>query len=323
MTVVNSTITLNFSLEAAGIRKSDNLDSTLTLTNTIVTANSSENCGGTIVNGGNNIDSGTTCGWGSSDGSLSDTNPQLGPLADNGGPTQTHALLPGSPAIDGVAFNAPNDCPAADQRGVPRPQGAACDMGAVEYVNPQPGPNLVVNTLADKDDGACEPLIPGLADCTLREAIVFANSNPDANTITFALDGMIILEDSLTVGNDLTIDATGRDITISGKDLHRVIRLVAGDTIPVLEIRSLTISNGDAVSGAGIYNDGGELIVLDSLLLSNWSESGGGVYNRGGAVTIERTTFTDNGADLGGAGLFNDNGTVTIVDSTFDKNTVF
>ena len=98
MTVVNSTITLNFSLEAAGIRKSDNLDSTLTLTNTIVTANSSENCGGTIINGGNNIDSGTTCGWGSSDGSLSDTNPQLGPLADNGGPTQTHALLPGSPS---------------------------------------------------------------------------------------------------------------------------------------------------------------------------------------------------------------------------------
>ena len=148
---------------------------------------------GTIVNGGNNIEDRHVVRLGLQDGSLSDTNPQLGPLADNGGPTQTHALLPGSPAIDGVAFDAPNDCPAADQRGVPRPQGAACDMGAVEYVNPQPGPDLVVNTLADEDDGACETLIPGLADCTLREAIVFANSNPDANTITFALDGRIIL----------------------------------------------------------------------------------------------------------------------------------
>jgi hypothetical protein len=44
--------------------------------------------------------SGISCGWGSSDGSLSNTNPQLGALANNGGPTQTHALLTGSPAID-------------------------------------------------------------------------------------------------------------------------------------------------------------------------------------------------------------------------------
>jgi CSLREA domain-containing protein len=55
--------------------------------------------------------------------------PLLGPLADNGGPTLTHALLPGSPAIDaGSAWI----CPATDQRGVVRPQGAACDVGAFE-----------------------------------------------------------------------------------------------------------------------------------------------------------------------------------------------
>ena len=51
-------------------------------------------------------------------------------LADNGGSTLTHALVPGSPAIDAVQ----TDCgpPATDQRGVPRPQGAACDIGALE-----------------------------------------------------------------------------------------------------------------------------------------------------------------------------------------------
>ena len=51
-------------------------------------------------------------------------------LADNGGYTLTHALVPGSPAVDAV----PTDCgpPATDQRGVPRPQGAACDIGALE-----------------------------------------------------------------------------------------------------------------------------------------------------------------------------------------------
>jgi CSLREA domain-containing protein len=55
--------------------------------------------------------------------------PKLGPLADNGGPTRTHALLSGSPAID--AASTP-DCPTTDQRGVLRPQGAACDIGSYE-----------------------------------------------------------------------------------------------------------------------------------------------------------------------------------------------
>jgi CSLREA domain-containing protein len=55
--------------------------------------------------------------------------PGLGPLADNGGPTQTHALLLGSPALD--AASTP-DCPTTDQRGVLRPQGAACDIGSYE-----------------------------------------------------------------------------------------------------------------------------------------------------------------------------------------------
>ncbi len=90
-------------------------------------------CGGPIINGGNNIDDGVSCGWGSANGSMSSTNPLLGALADNGGPTQTMALLPGSPAIDGVTYNSPNGAPAADQRGVSRPQGARDDIGAYEY----------------------------------------------------------------------------------------------------------------------------------------------------------------------------------------------
>jgi hypothetical protein len=55
----------------------------------------------------------------------------LGALGDNGGATPTHALLSGSPAID-----APDAalCPATDQRGVARPQGPACDVGAFERV---------------------------------------------------------------------------------------------------------------------------------------------------------------------------------------------
>jgi hypothetical protein len=57
--------------------------------------------------------------------------PLLGPLADNGGPTFTHELLPGSPAIDAAD---PNDFPETDQRGITRPQGPAPDIGAFEVV---------------------------------------------------------------------------------------------------------------------------------------------------------------------------------------------
>ena len=64
----------------------------------------------------------------------------LGPLQDNGGPTDTHALLPGSVAIDAIHVDDWVDSDGlpllADQRGVARPQGSACDVGAVEVPEP-------------------------------------------------------------------------------------------------------------------------------------------------------------------------------------------
>jgi len=67
----------------------------------------------------------------------------LGPLVDNGGPTPTHAPLAGSLAIEGGNPAAPGGggvaCPAADQRGVTRPQGTVCDIGAVEVEGAAPG----------------------------------------------------------------------------------------------------------------------------------------------------------------------------------------
>lgn len=114
---------------------------TLTLRNSIVVNTGGPSCGVfgsfTITNGGNNIDNGTSCGWGSTSGSMSSTDPLLGTLADNGGPTQTMALLTGSPAIDGVTFNVPNGAPATDQRGINRPQGPRFDIGSYEFQSQQ------------------------------------------------------------------------------------------------------------------------------------------------------------------------------------------
>jgi uncharacterized repeat protein (TIGR01451 family) len=69
-------------------------------------------------------------------------------LADNGGPTKTHALVAGSLAIDAVTGACPP--PAADQRGETRPQGAACDIGAFE-VMVAPSPDLAVSKTDSPD----------------------------------------------------------------------------------------------------------------------------------------------------------------------------
>ena len=80
-----------------------------------------------LTSGGHNILTDATCAPTGTDQVVGSA--LLGPLADNGGPTPTHELLPGSPALDAAD---PAFCPATDQRGVPRPQGPACDVGAFE-----------------------------------------------------------------------------------------------------------------------------------------------------------------------------------------------
>jgi CSLREA domain-containing protein len=110
----------------------------VTLENTIVSGGAGEhgaNCSGPVSSVGHNIESTTPsqCGLSSATGDLVGVNPLLDVLALNGGATETQALFPGSPAINaGEAVG----CPATDQRGEPRPQGPACDIGAYESAPP-------------------------------------------------------------------------------------------------------------------------------------------------------------------------------------------
>lgn len=99
------------------------------LLNTLLANNAPSNASGTITDAGHNLSSDASCAFGAT-GSVNNIDPMLGPLADNGGPTLTMALLPGSPAIDTAGTL---NSPATDQRGFPRPVAAAADIGAYEY----------------------------------------------------------------------------------------------------------------------------------------------------------------------------------------------
>jgi beta-glucanase (GH16 family) len=105
----------------------------LELTNTIVTGNHwyacEQHAAGTVhlTSGGHNVVQDGSCSPAASDQVVGDAG--IGALASNGGPTLTHALLPGSPALDAGDDTA---CPATDQRGIARPQGPHCDVGSYE-----------------------------------------------------------------------------------------------------------------------------------------------------------------------------------------------
>lgn len=137
----SSTITNNDGTDAGNVGV--NSSGSVFIINTIVgetatTPSCFINSSGDIVSQGYNLDQGTSCGF-NSIGDKSNRNPVLGPLENNGGPTDTHLLLNNSPAID---MGNP-DCPppATDQRGVERPIGDRCDIGAVEVL-PVPIPTL-------------------------------------------------------------------------------------------------------------------------------------------------------------------------------------
>jgi hypothetical protein len=119
---------------------------TLAIVNTILGGNldrggQAPECGGITLSGhGDNIIKDRTGCSISGSGTNWALDPMLDTLGDNGGPTETHALRPGSPAIDRVSNNCrtfSNEILAIDQRGVTRPKGPACDIGSYEAEPPR------------------------------------------------------------------------------------------------------------------------------------------------------------------------------------------
>ncbi len=149
LVLTNTTVSSNTATYAGGgIHAQTGAD----VRNTIIARNSApdgSDAKGTFDSHGGNLIGNTagSAGW-SDTSDLKNVDPLLGPLQDNGGPTNTHALLSGSPAIDRASNT---NCPSTDQRGVRRPQNgdrnssAICDIGAFERIDLTP-PRVTATT---------------------------------------------------------------------------------------------------------------------------------------------------------------------------------
>ena len=145
-TIVNSTITGNDGgASGGGLLASQG---TISVENSIVAGNTVDSpvaetpsdCGGSGISSlGYNLESGTDCSF-KATGDLQNTNPLFmsNGLQDNGGNTNTFALQATSPAVDAIPAGAAG-CNATDQRGIAKPQGTGCDIGAYELFQPVEG----------------------------------------------------------------------------------------------------------------------------------------------------------------------------------------
>ncbi|MBE7494575.1 MAG: hypothetical protein HS117_06495 [Verrucomicrobiaceae bacterium] len=330
LTLTHSTLSGNAASIGGGIY---NEDANVTLGNSIVAGNTAPN-GGDIYNnrlvndptfnrvGANIVLLITNSGIVNESGPpVITAAPLLRPLGNYGGPTPTMLPNADSPAIDAAV----DSTAATDQRGLARPQGGTADIGAVEVATAS---TFVVQNIADSG--------PGSLRQTLADAALFS---PDAsNTITFhhGLSGETILLTTghLTLGHDLTIDATGLSggITISGNSdgdseveagESRIFDVPAGVTVTLLR---LNLVNGMADSDdvpfngrGGAIRNSGQLTVDRCTVSACRALSGAAIYNRtGGTLSVIQSTLSGNSANSGG-GLYNI-GTATLTRSTLSDN---
>jgi len=248
------------------------------------------------------------------------TDPGLLPLADNGGPTRTHALAPGSVAIDagrpfpGLFF---------DQRGpsFPRTLGAAADIGAFESGTPPPpvtecSEAAVRAAIANAPDGRIVDLSP-LSHCTITLADGAFTSSVDSIAIigpgdrTLTFDGdhrdRVILHGG---GGVLKLDHLDITRGYVGDGKYAGGAVFSSGSV-VLASSSVTDSlvggpggNTQALGGGGLYAL--RSVTLDESMVSG-NESHGraaGICAVVGDVTIRNSTISDNHSDLEGGGVF-------------------
>jgi hypothetical protein len=275
---------------------------TSTLQQNIITQNTGTtdpDVSGAFISNGNNLigNAGSSTGFGATGDQLNVTTPGLGALADNGGPTQTMALQPGSPAIGAGGTS----CPATDQRGVAR--AVPCDIGAYEAVTPlQTGPTFTV-TSTQESTGSCRQLQCGLADA-INATNAFTGPGPIQIMFNLGGTSIISLTQPLTITTTVSIQAGAAPA--SGPTLGAAVVLdtsgISSTTTPALSVAADNVTltgleimhftgTGPALALSGNGDRAVALVVIQN--------SGVGVAMSGstGNDTLTQSLVTANGGD--------------------------
>jgi CSLREA domain-containing protein len=218
---------------------------------------------------------------------------------------------------------------------------AAVLFGAGYLARPASANSIIVNSLANDDDGS---------NCTLREAIQAANSNTSVggcaagggnDVITFSVTGTINLTTELdNILGNLRIEGPGANsLTVrrSGGANFRIFTIgdYGNNNAYTVYLGGMTISNGRLPEGGGIANLYGNLTIENAVISSNAAtgDGGGGIYTEGlsdanmNNLIISNTTFVGNTAtpggsqqDKGGGAIRNDKSNVSIYSSVITGN---
>ncbi|HRA67327.1 MAG TPA: choice-of-anchor Q domain-containing protein, partial [Caldilinea sp.] len=279
-----------------------------------------------FVSGGYNLAEDDSCAFFMNQpGDLNGVPAQLEGLADNGGGAWTHLPSAGSSLIDAAPclpdFN-------ADQRGVSRPQGARCDIGAVEVQTDATPPPTVTPpsppTVQPPPPNVGEPIQATIGDgspasCTAA-MLAAAISAGGLITLDCGPNPVTIAGGPYTVAGDVSMDGGGL-ITLSGENAHRLFRVQPGAS---LRLANLILADGSAVEGAGsILNEG--TLVLDTVTIRNSkttgvNSGGGAITNLAGTLTIFGSQLVNNEAAYTGGALSLNDGITVIENSVIDGN---
>ena len=218
----NGTITNNEADVAGGIEVVATNAGTAEFGNSVIAGNvagTGPDCVGELYGHGYNfLQSDASCAIvGVTTGNILGVDPRLGPLQDNGGPTLTHR--PGAPLIESASPWPPGTegiqfCPLADQRGILRPMGGVCDIGAVEEDCFEGAPDTDSDGLPDGCDNCPDSFNPGQDDLDVDGIGDVCDACPDDQLNDFDGDGHCAGDDNCPkVFNDLQEDT---DLDLAG-----------------------------------------------------------------------------------------------------------
>jgi hypothetical protein len=330
VSITNSTLSGNFVdiTTGGGVRI---FGGTLNLNNTIIAnsrigaanignCNYSDAANGdtATINGSFNVLE-TACSGASGTNNLTNTiiaDPALGALASNGGPTQTHALLSNSPALD-AGNNTNASSLTTDQRGggFNRVIAGRVDIGAYEAI--------CGTTPFNVGAGETNALIHAI-NCANTDGVNSEINLSDSTYTLTTVNNTLLGSNGLPlIANNGTLIINGNNATITrSADGTPEFRLLFTDGASNVTLNNLTLSGGNTPqSGGAIFSNG--LLLLNGVEVSNNTAAGdgGAIAVNTGTTTVKNSLIMGNSSSDGGAFVVPSEATLEVSNSTLTGNT--